>query len=115
MTASRTDKAAAELPPEREFLHPVLETLRATGGQLSTRELNDRLADHFSLSATARKLERPSGGCTVFYQRLSWVLTHLKSSGVLEQPSRGQWRLTRQGEVASQDELLKANAARPSA
>jgi restriction endonuclease Mrr len=107
MAAARIDMAVLELPTQRELLFSVLERLRTSRGRLGTRELNDQLADHFSLSREARELERATGGCTILYQRLSWALTRLKALNMVEQPARGQWMLTTLGRRISKTELYE--------
>jgi restriction endonuclease Mrr len=98
------------MPTQREFLYPIVEVLRSAGGPLRTRDLNHQLEDRFALSAGARTLMRPSGGCTAFYQRLTFALSQLKRLALVEQPSRGQWQATRTGRGISESELHRKMA-----
>jgi restriction endonuclease Mrr len=97
MASSKIRNQRSDLPTQRELLYPILKRLRAARGPIRTRDLNDFLEDEFGLTEAARTKKRPSGGCTAFYQRLSFALTELKQLELVEQPLRGQWECTQAG------------------
>lgn len=73
--------------------HPLNRTLEA-------------VADELRLSEADRQERLPSGGQTRLYNRLCWAVIHLRKAGLLEQPSRGRFRITERGRQV----LLRAPA-----
>jgi hypothetical protein len=76
----------------------TLESLRALGGEAHRDTIRERaLADGGftprELAAAAPAPAAANYACLVEHQ-LSWALTNLKRDGLVENPSRGVWRLT---------------------
>ena len=61
------------------------------------RDVVEALATGFSLTEEERQEMLPSGQSKVFSNRVGWAKTHLKNAGLVDNPSRGQVRLSDQG------------------
>ncbi len=61
------------------------------------RLVTEALANKFDLTPEERKEMLPSGGQTLFSNRVAWAKTHLKAAGLLLNPSRGKVRLSEEG------------------
>jgi very-short-patch-repair endonuclease len=83
------------MPSIAQLETPLLEEL-ADGAEHSTRDLRDRLALRFGLSA-AELAERTPDGRYVFHHRIQWARTHLKRRGLLTYPRRSHSRITAAG------------------
>lgn len=90
------------VPDFQSFFRPLLEVL-ADGNVKSVRELYEVLADHFNLSPAARRDRVPSGKQLTYVNRVSWSKTYLKKAGLVEQPARGQVKITPAGMKLLQD------------
>jgi restriction system protein len=67
------------------------------GGEQSTRQTVDLLAEFFALSEPERKELLPSGGQMTFNNRVTWAITYLKKAGLLEATRRSHFRITTRG------------------
>ncbi len=56
----------------------------------TTKDLTERLADHFGLTESERHQLLPSGSQAIFTNRVAWAKSHLKSAGLILNPSRGK-------------------------
>ena len=75
---------------------PLLEVL-SDGKEWRVRDVTDALANRFQLSPEERKEMLPSGGQTLFSNRVAWAKTHLKAAGLLLNPTRGKVSLSDEG------------------
>jgi restriction system protein len=71
--------------------------LLADGQEWKMRDVVEALASGFSLTDEERQEMLPSGQSKVFSNRVGWAKTHLKNAGLVDNPSRGQVRLSDQG------------------
>lgn len=86
------------IPSVGQLETPLLEEL-ADGAERSTRELAERLALRFDLSAGERA-ERRSDGRPLFYDRVQRARTALKKRGLVVYPRRSYSRITPAGLAA---------------
>ena len=64
----------------------------------------NQLAVDFSLTDEETSFLLPSGGQPVFYNRVGWARTYLKKAGLLHDPKRGYFQITKRGlDVLSQE------------
>ena len=66
----------------------------------TNRDLLDHLAEEFGLTESDRKELLPSGQQPTFDNRVAWARAHMKMAGLLENPSRGIFRITERGIAA---------------
>jgi len=57
----------------------------------------NKLADSFSLTDEEKSILLPSGQQPVFYNRVGWARTYLKKAGLIEDPRRGYFHITKSG------------------
>ena len=57
----------------------------------------DRLAQRFGLTEAERHELIPSGRVSRFHNNVTWARTYMKKAGLLEDPKRGQFRITDRG------------------
>jgi len=85
---------------------PLLK-LAADGQEHRTIEAMDTIADQLGLSAAEREYLLPSGTQTQLYNRVTWALTYLSKSMLIEKSARGRFKIAPRGE-----EVLRKNPAR---
>jgi restriction system protein len=91
------------IPDFQSIMLPLLK-LAGDGKVHSIHKAVEELAGHFSLTEEERSKLLPSGQQPVFYNRVGWARTYLKKAGLLEDPRRGYFRITKRGEeVLEQD------------
>ena len=61
------------------------------------RDAVDLLAQQFKLTAEERREVIPSGRVSRFHNNVTWARTYLKKAGLLEDPKRGEFRITERG------------------
>ncbi|BAZ40274.1 mrr restriction system protein [Calothrix sp. NIES-4101] len=94
------------LPDYQEIMLPLLGFV-ADGGEHSSRESVERMAEYFTLTEQERRELLPSGRQYTFDNRVGWARTYLKKAGLLESTRRGYFRITQRGQ-----EVLKQNPTR---
>lgn len=83
------------IPDYQTLMLPVL---RAAGdGEITTREVIDRLAVEYGLTEEERDQLLPSGKQRTFDNRVHWAKGYLKQAGLLRYPSRGNFITTDEG------------------
>jgi restriction system protein len=88
------------VPTYQEFMRPLLVAAAEAGSDISIHEIADSIAGQFGLSDADISEEIPSGGQTVFYNRLHWARTYLGKAGFLVSPKRGRFTITDKGRAA---------------
>lgn len=84
------------IPDYAACMKPLLELL--SDRQIhSTREIPQKIADHFGLSEEERETRLPSGQVTYIRNRVGWATTYLAKAGLLERVARGIIRITDEG------------------
>lgn len=87
------------IPKFSEFLSPVLGILN-TIDYVKAKELRDKLSIKLNITLEDREILLPSGRQRMFDNRVNWAITYLKKAGLVESPSRGEYRITDQGKSA---------------
>lgn len=75
------------VPGYQEFMLPLLK-LASDGDEHKTTDAIDALADQFGVSELDREIMLPSGTQTRLYNRVTWALTYLTKSLLLEKSAR---------------------------
>jgi restriction system protein len=86
-------ECSVPIPDFQTLMLPLLEAL-SDGQERLIREVAASLADRFKLTEEERQEKLPSGQQTVISNRVAWSKTHLKSAGLIENPTRGRIRLS---------------------
>jgi len=76
---------------------PALQTLGRRDDEISIAGLEDEIVRRLDISPQERSLMLPSGGQTVFANRLSCARAHLSKAGLIDLPRRGYCRATERG------------------
>jgi restriction system protein len=85
-----------ETPGFQEVMLPMLEAL-ADGQTRPIREVTRRITDVFGLTKENREQLLPSGQQSIISNHVAWAKSHMKMAGLLENPSRGQVRISALG------------------
>ena len=84
------------IPDYQSIMLPLLEL--AGDDQIHrVRDAVDLLAQQFKLTAEERRAVIPSGRVSRFNNNVTWARTYLKKAGLLEDPKRGEFRITERG------------------
>ena len=74
---------------------PVLRS--AANGEVRLGDVEQQIADQFSLSAEDRAQLQPSSRQRIFYNRVQWAKTYLAKAGLLLVPARGRFAASPEG------------------
>ena len=84
------------IPDFQTLMLPLLQI--ASDGKIhSLRETVEFLANEYKLTEEEKSQLLPSGQQPAFFNRVGWARTYLKKSGLLQDPSRGQFQITDRG------------------
>jgi len=97
------------IPSYKRFMYPLLE-LAADGEAHSMDEAYEVLAEKFNLTKEDRAELLPSGGQSRYENRVGWARTYLTKAGLLECPSRGQFKITAEGLKILQSGITELNS-----
>lgn len=89
------------IPQHHEIRIPALELLNKNDS-MKLKDFLEPLSIYFNLSEDEIMEIYPSGNGQVFYDRISWALSYLNMSGLLDKPKRGVYKINHIGQ-----ELLK--------
>ena len=84
------------IPGYQEFMLPLVK-LAADGDEHRITDAIDKLADNFGLTAEEREITLPSGTQTRLYNRVTWALSYLTKSLLLEKSGRGKFKIAPRG------------------
>jgi 5-methylcytosine-specific restriction protein B len=84
------------IPDYQSCMTPLLQ-LVSNGESISLKDAIESLASQFDLSDEEREQFLPSGGQTVFANRVSWARSYMKQAGLLKTPKRGMLQITEEG------------------
>jgi len=84
------------IPDFQRIMLPLLKFC-ADGQEHTNRDAIDSLAKEFGLTEDEQKQLLPSGQQCVFDNRVAWARAHMKMAGLLENTSRGIFRITNRG------------------
>lgn len=94
------------IPGYQDFMLPLLR-LAGDGEQHSIGEAMETLAQQMTLSEEEREIMLPSGTQTRLYNRVTWAVTYLTKSMLLEKVARGRFKIAARG-----SEVLTKNPPR---
>jgi len=83
------------IPDYQSLMLPVLRA--AASGEVRIGDVVQQLADELNLDTDARAVLLPSGGQTLFGNRVHWAKTYLSKAGLVEGTRRGHFRITDRG------------------
>jgi restriction system protein len=92
-------KITVAIPDFQTIMRPLLEHL-ADGKIKSNRETIEALSKYFHLTEEEVAELLPSGQQSIFSNRIAWAKAHLKNAGLLDSPTRGQYKITSRGLAA---------------
>ena len=84
------------IPGYQEFMLPLVK-LASDGQDHKITDAIDSLADQFGVSELERETMLPSGTQTRLYNRVTWALTYLTKSLLLEKSGRGRFKMAARG------------------
>lgn len=84
------------VPGYQEFMLPLLR-FAADGKEHTIAEAMEVLAGQMNISEEAQQIMLPSGTQSRYYNRVTWAVTYLTKSVLLEKPTRGRFRITARG------------------
>ncbi len=85
------------VPPLDELHRPVLEIAASAEQRLTRQHFVQRLSELFSLTEHDLQEMVPSGVQTRIENRANWAITDLKKAGLMDNPERNQWEITKSG------------------
>jgi len=84
------------IPKHDELRVSVLELLRERG-LLKLKEFEIPLSEEFNLSEDEINKMYPTGNAKIFYDRISWALSYLNMSKLVNKPKRAHYEITEKG------------------
>jgi restriction system protein len=94
------------VPGYQDFMLPLVK-LASDGQEHNITDAIDALADQFGVDEQDREIMLPSGTQTRLYNRVTWALTYLTKSLLLDKSARGRFKIAPRGV-----EVLKKNPPR---
>lgn len=94
------------VPGYQDFMLPLVK-LASDGQEHKITDAIDALADQFGVDEQDREIMLPSGTQTRLYNRVTWALTYLTKSLLLDKSARGRFKIAPRGV-----EVLKKNPPR---
>ena len=83
------------VPTFEDFLYPFLLTLK--DGELSHKEVKEKLIEHFNISEADAALTTRSGRTTQVSDRIGWCRQYFRRAKFIEIPRKGIWKITDRG------------------
>lgn len=84
------------IPDYQTCMLPFLQHV-SDGAEHTLRDVEEGLAQYFSLAPAERAELLPSGQQGIFKNRIGWARTYLKKAALLESPKRGVFKITERG------------------
>ncbi len=94
------------VPGYQEFMLPLLQ-IAADDSEHTVSEAMELLANRMQISESERDELLPSGKQTRFYNRITWAITYLYKSMLLQKIDRGKFKISSRGQ-----EILRTNPPR---
>lgn len=83
------------VPIFEKFLYPFLYSLK--DGELTLKELREKLISHFNLSTDDIQVKTKSGNTTQFNDRIGWSRQYFRRALFIDIPKNGTYRITQRG------------------
>ena len=83
------------VPIFEKFLYPFLYSLK--DGELTLKELREKLISHFNLSTDDIQIKTKSGNTTQFNDRIGWSRQYFRRALFIDIPKNGTYRITQRG------------------
>lgn len=83
------------VPIFEKFLYPFLYNLK--DGELTLKELREKLISHFDLSTYDIQVKTKSGNTTQFNDRIGWARQYFRRALFIDIPKNGTYRITQRG------------------
>jgi restriction system protein len=83
------------LPVFEKFLYPFLLFLKE--GELTTKQMVDKIAQHFEMTDAEKQLRTRGGNTTQLRDRVGWSRQYLRRALFIELPKHGVYKLTQRG------------------
>lgn len=83
------------VPIFEKFLYPFLFSLK--DGELTLKELREKLISHFNLSTEDIQIKTKSGNTTQFNDRIGWSRQYFRRALFIDIPKNGTYRITQRG------------------
>jgi len=83
------------VPDYQTLMLPVLKS--AANGEVRVREVIQLLADELNLTEDERAETVPSGGKSLFSDRIHWAKTYMRKAGLVASKRRGYFEITQRG------------------
>jgi hypothetical protein len=96
-------RLVSEYPSQLELQLPLLHVLAESGGEATSRSVQDRLAERFSLPGhlrTATVEVAPGKRVNRWGRHVRWAQQRARLAGYIVSPGAGVWRLSRSGQQA---------------
>ena len=84
------------IPKYNEIEIPALKELQ-TGNVMRAKDLREPLAKYFQLTDDELLTKYSSGNSEIFFDRISWALSYLFISGLVEKPQKGYYKISDMG------------------
>jgi len=84
------------LPDYQSLMLPLLE-FAGQNTEFTIPVAIKELAKFFNLTDRQMAIPLPSGGRTVFYDRVHWAIKYLKHAGLIQRIARGRYKITASG------------------
>lgn len=83
------------IPTFEKFLYPFLLSLK--DGELTLKEMREKIADYFQLTDEDKNLRTKSGNTTQFNDRIGWARQYFRRALFIDIPQNGTYRITQRG------------------
>lgn len=84
------------IPRYNDIQIPALQLL-SKGEPLKLNEFESPMAEHFGLSKEEVAQKYESGNGKIFYDRISWALSYMNMTGLVQKPKRGVYQISPTG------------------
>lgn len=98
------------IPDLQRIMLPMLKCLKDQK-EHSIKEIEEELAKTFGLSEEEKTRQKPSGGESLFHNRLHWSKFYLKKAGLIDGKPRGTFWITERGKSVLKENLGKIDTA----
>jgi|ERR1700761_1144665 len=95
----------AGIPPYSDLLWPTLIAVQSLGGVGKLEEIDDAVVEGADFSEEQLAVLHKDGPRSELEYRLAWARTYLRGMGILDNPSRGTWKVTDFGNQVAESEI----------